>query len=199
MTTQFWLENPNILVQNIEIWPTNNMTSTQKYNAISRLIIILTLIGYMATQSVQLLVISCSTLAIIVYLNSFDVTNRKSRAFNLSEGFVNNDLYDVIKPNLDKSTTKNPFCNVMMDSESNKKIAPPSYNKEVKEEIHANTEELIKDSNKNNKDISKIFNEVGDKDKFDNSMRHFYSMPNTQIPNDQAGFTEFCYGNLAKK
>jgi len=199
MSTQFWLENPNVLVQNLEIWPTNNMNSVQKYNAITRLILILTIIGYISTQSSTLLLISVSTLVIIIYLNNFQGLNKKQEKQDLSEGFVNTDLYDVIKPNLDESTKKNPFCNVMLDSESNKKIAPPSYNKEVENEINLKVHGSIKDNNNNNKDIDKLFDEIGDKDSFKNSMRSFHSMPNTQIPNDQAGFTEFCYGNLAKK
>ena len=27
-------------------------------------------------------------------------------------------------------------------------------------------------------------------------MRNFYTMPNTQIPNNQKKFAEFCYGNM---
>ena len=27
-------------------------------------------------------------------------------------------------------------------------------------------------------------------------MRNFYSMPNTQIPNNQKDFANFCYGNM---
>ena len=27
-------------------------------------------------------------------------------------------------------------------------------------------------------------------------MRNFYAMPNTQIPNNQKDFAEFCYGNM---
>ena len=42
MTTQFWLDNPNELVRTIEIWPTEDMTTIEKYNAITRLMLILT-------------------------------------------------------------------------------------------------------------------------------------------------------------
>jgi len=28
-------------------------------------------------------------------------------------------------------------------------------------------------------------------------MRNFHTMPNTQIPNNQRSFAEFCYGNMA--
>ena len=37
-----------------------------------------------------------------------------------------------------------------------------------------------------------------DKKEFEGSLRAFYSTANTEIPNDQAGFTDFCYGNLDK-
>ena len=29
------------------------------------------------------------------------------------------------------------------------------------------------------------------------SLRQFYSTANTTIPNNQAGFAEFCYGNMS--
>ena len=31
---------------------------------------------------------------------------------------------------------------------------------------------------------------------FNNSMWNWYATPNTKIPNDQAGFAEYCYGDM---
>jgi len=41
----------------------------------------------------------------------------------------------------------------------------------------------------------KLFADLGDKYEFDDSMRSFYTNPNTTIPNYQKGFAEFCYGS----
>ena len=45
MTETFWLQNPKILLAHAEFWPQENMTFERKLNAITRLIIILTLLG----------------------------------------------------------------------------------------------------------------------------------------------------------
>ena len=42
----------------------------------------------------------------------------------------------------------------------------------------------------------RYFLDLGDNLSFDSSMRNFYAMPNTQIPNNQKEFAEFCYGNM---
>ena len=42
----------------------------------------------------------------------------------------------------------------------------------------------------------RLFLDLGDNLAFDRSMRNFYAMPNTTVPNDQKGFGEFCYGDM---
>ena len=42
----------------------------------------------------------------------------------------------------------------------------------------------------------KLFKNLGENIGFEHSMRNFYSTANTQIPNDQKGFAEFCYGDM---
>ena len=43
---------------------------------------------------------------------------------------------------------------------------------------------------------ARLFKNLGDNLTFQHSMRNFYSMPNTQIPNNQKDFANFCYGNM---
>ena len=43
----------------------------------------------------------------------------------------------------------------------------------------------------------KLYKNLGDNLTFQNSLRNFYSTPNTNIPNNQKDFAEFCYGNMA--
>lgn len=195
----FWLYNPNILIHSYDIWPTKNMTIIRKYNAISRIIILFTIIGFVATQSYELLIVALISLAAIFYL--YYTNNEISESFqsdiNLPNGHLNKDLYEIIKPNLDNSTIENPFSNVMVTSTPNKKIAPPSYISNVKDDIKENVLAAIKKCNPDNNDIDKLLSEVGDEIKLDSSLRNFYSTPNTQIPNDQKGFTDFCYNNLS--
>ena len=153
MTTQFWLENPNELVRTIEIWPIEEMTNIEKYNAITRLMLILTTIGFIATRSYQLIIVSICFMASVVYLHHINNEKKVVDGFDTEKGL------EEIKKNLDTSTKNNPFCNVMLDSDVDKKVAPPAYNTEVKEEIQKNVIDQISKNNENNKDIQKIFNE----------------------------------------
>ena len=61
-----------------------------------------------------------------------------------------------------------------------RKPAAPAFNKEVEREIN----EKVADP--------RLFLDLGDKIEFDGSMRNFYAMPNTQIPNNQKDFAMFC-------
>ena len=186
MTTQFWLDNPNELVKTKEIWPMEGMTTIEKYNAITRLMLILTTIGFIATKSYELIIVSMCFMASVVYLHYIN-TER-----NVVDGFDSKEALNEIRKNVDVSSEQNPYSNVMINSDVNKKIAPPAYNKEIKEEINNNIIKQITNNNETNKDIQKIFNEDGDKREFEGSLRSFYSTANTEIPNDQASFTDFC-------
>ena len=49
MVSSFWLDNPSILFNKkkiLELWPQQKQTMDDKLNAITRLIIILTVLGY---------------------------------------------------------------------------------------------------------------------------------------------------------
>jgi len=195
--SKLWFNDPNILVKELDIWPMEDMSSVRKYNAITRLVLILTIIGFIATKSIQIILIGIICLGIIVYVN---INNKeKDIKLNINENFVDNDLYHLMKPNLDLGSKTNPFGNVMMESEASKKIAAPGYNSNVKEEIKKNVFEAIKENNKNNSDIEKIVENDVDKKNFESSLHNYYSTANSQQPNDQQGFIDFCYGNLAKK
>ena len=54
--TDFWINDPTILLNKnyiTEIWPNNNYNLARKLNAITRTIIILTILGYFLTKSIK--------------------------------------------------------------------------------------------------------------------------------------------------
>ena len=51
-----------------DLWPNSSMSVEQKLNAISRLVIILTLLGFLVTRGVRILITGAVTLAVIVIL-----------------------------------------------------------------------------------------------------------------------------------
>ena len=56
MTTPFWINNPTILLDKNSInqlWPMKQMTVEEKLNAMTRLIIILTLLGYLISKQMK--------------------------------------------------------------------------------------------------------------------------------------------------
>ena len=67
--TKFWLNSPNVLLDRnyiTEIFPDKNFSLAQKLNAITRLVIVMTILGYLFTRSVKILVSAAITLVIVV-------------------------------------------------------------------------------------------------------------------------------------
>ena len=189
----FWLENPNALLnkQHItEIWPNSDFDLGRKLNAITRLIIILAILGYFLTKSIYIPV--SALVSIIVLVIIFKTKNKKE------EGFVGtfkkrdaalHEIGQVLEKEFTLPTKKNPAMNILMNEYSEnptRKPAAPAYNDEVHEEINEKAQSRDK----------RLFKNLGDNLAFENSMRNFYAMPNTQIPNNQKDFAMFCYGNM---
>jgi hypothetical protein len=88
MTVQFWVNNPAILLQKqyiLELWPTPTMTSEQKQNAIARLVIIASVLGYLFTRNVKIIIAGILTLVGLIIVHSAN----KPKLTNalLTEGF----------------------------------------------------------------------------------------------------------------
>ena len=64
----FWLNDPLILFrhENLSFWPSKQQTFTEKLNSITRLIVIVTLVGFLITKSMPILVVSILSLASLV-------------------------------------------------------------------------------------------------------------------------------------
>jgi len=212
----FWSQNPNILFQQkyfFEFFPTENMTYSQKLNAISRMVIFLTIIAFVFTKSIRLLVVSAITLFCIFmlfYYQEQEKTKTDSKKLDLEknmENFDNIATYTLkqndipIKENVFSAPTSlNPFSNVLIsdyDYNVNKKPAAPAFNTNVNNDILNQAKQLVKDANPDQPDISdKLFKDLGEQYVFEQSLRPFHSNPSTTIPNDQQGFAEFCYGSM---
>ena len=64
----FWSNDPSILLNKdaiLELWPTPKMEYEQKLNAITRLIVLLTLLGFLFTMSFKILLTGIVTVAVI--------------------------------------------------------------------------------------------------------------------------------------
>ena len=190
----FWLENPNALLNKnyiTEVWPNSDFDLGRKLNAITRLIIILAILGYFLTKSLYIPVSAFVSLIVLVIIYKSKSKETQKEGFNLGFHSIhpNKELGQILEKEFTMPTKKNPVMNVLMNEykeSPNRKPAAPAYNDEVQEEIN----EKAKTQDK------RLYKNLGDNLSFENSMRNFYAMPNTQIPNNQKDFALFCYGNM---
>ena len=163
---QFWTNEPTILFNKeymFELWPTSDMCYEQKLNAITRLVILITILGYVSTTSTRILVVGTLTLAVIFGL--FKMRMQKLTNQMLNEGFsiqgnqvtgmfdkktdsyVNPVTLDtVLKSEFKEGTKKNPFSNVLLtqiNGDPERKSAPPSFNVDVDEDITKNIKKAV--------------------------------------------------------
>ena len=201
---KFWLSNPYVLFEQDKIfslWPLESMSREAKVNAITRLILFITLGGMIIFRDLKIIVTSVITIVFLIltyyYLNR---QNNLSILNKLKEGFSDESYYEANRDNFTTPETKNPTMSVLLpeiNDNPDRLKAAPSYNRAVKKEINDSAKDIIKKNFNDNKIESKLFENLGDKQQFEQSMRQFYTPPNTQIPNNQGEFLNFCYGNLA--
>jgi hypothetical protein len=206
--TSFWLNNPSILLKQSdisELWPQPDMSMERKLNSITRLIVLLTLLGYLITRKDKFLITGVITLVVIVIL--YFIQNKKEKDV---EGFtLGPDAFKLTKNNFieptntnptnTKPTITNPAMNVLLTEivdNPERKPAELAYEPSVNADINKQTIDMVKKNfNDPNIDV-RLFKDLGDSYVFDQSMRTWYATPNTQIPNDQGAFADFCYGDM---
>ncbi len=199
----FWFEDPSILVKKDKItslWPSTKQNIDDKLNSITRLIILLTIIGYIFTKNLNIIISSAVTLIIIILIHKSKKNSIVKKNINKKEGYsnLNRDIKaNLKKANLVEPTQKNPLMNVLLTDIKDtpkRKEAAPSFNKTIKKTIN----KLTKDIGLN----EKIFKDLGDNISFernlnlDKSMQRFYTTANSRVANNQTAFAKYCYGNM---
>lgn len=176
------------------------MTSNEKLNSITRLIIILTILGYLITEKNKIILTGVVTIVSIVLLFVIKRNEElKKGVIDVKEAFTNMDVYNDNKSNFTQPTVTNPVMNVLMTEyadKPNRMEAAPSYFPEVNNNINKNIKQMIKNNFEDQTVDEKLFNDLGDSFEFNQSMRSWYVTPNTKIPNDQNEFAKFCYGDM---
>jgi hypothetical protein len=229
MTTPFWSNEPTILFNTdniLQVWPQPSMSFEAKLNAISRFIIVLSVLGFVFTMRPHFLVIGAITLAIILSLyryrkqtivngltENFDNQSKDDNAKNKKKGnknvrkitpttFTTNPvtLDSVLRSEFHPTTKQNPFGNVLLTDimdDPERKAAAPSFNPDVHEDI---TTAVKKQTQMLNPDIistnKQLYGDLKDNYDLDMSMQRFYSTANSRISNDQGSFGAYLYGNM---
>jgi hypothetical protein len=168
MTTPFWSNEPTILFNTdniLQVWPQPSMSFEAKLNAISRFVIVLSVLGFVFTMRPHFLVIGAITLAIILSLYRY---RKQAIVKGLTENFDNQDdndkkkkkgnnrnknvrkitpttfttdpvtLESMLRSEFHPTTKQNPFGNVLLTDimdEPERKSAAPSFNPDVHEDI----------------------------------------------------------------
>jgi len=217
MTIQFWSNDPTILFNKdfiFELWPTTSMCYEQKLNAISRLIILLTILGYILTMSKRVIFVGILTLLVIFVLytmrkqkitketlENFTVQGNEVTGLfdNKPKSFINPVTLDaVLRTEFKEGNKKNPFSNVLLtqiNDEPERKAAPPSFNVDVDEDITKNVKRAVQMMNPGIKNTNKqLFGDLWQNFQLDQSNRVFYSTANTRVANDQGAYGQYLYG-----
>jgi hypothetical protein len=214
MATPFWFNDVTILFNKehiFQLYPTTYMSYESKLNAISRLIIFMTLLGILIAQNIQLGIVGGLTLAILVAIYKF----RKQRILqsltsDKMEGFKNSNvaekttnpvtLESVLRSEFHPTTKKNPFGNVLLTDihdSPDRKAAAPSFNPDVHEEIGKAVKKQTQMLHPDIMNTSKqIYGDLKDNYDLDKSLMRFYSTPNTRVENDQGAYANYLYGSM---
>ena len=227
MTTPFWSNEPTILFNKydiLQLWPTENMSFEAKLNAISRIVIVLSLLGFLFTRNSNLLIIGTITIAIVYSLYKLRKQNIVSSLVK-KEGFkVNRDylkqlptdesvtdklvvgtttnpitLETVLRNEFHPTNYKNPMGNVLLTDiydDPDRRAAAPSFNPDVNEDINNAVKKQTQMLNPSIKGTnSQIYGDLKDNYDLDQSMMRFYTTANTRVTNDQGSFAKWLYSD----
>ena len=210
MSTSIWLNDPTILLKHDklkDIWPLEKMSNEEKINAITRLVIMLTILGYLVSASAKIFYLGIITLGIIIalYYSQNNRFNKKENFLNRLSGvypaLTNPVTYEIHKNKYSKPSISNPLMNVLVPEiyyDTERKPAAPTFNKSVEKEINSSVKEFVTNTTfGGDKDIEKkLFVDLGDEMQFDRSMLPFNATAGTTIPNDRGAFQEYLYGDM---
>jgi hypothetical protein len=208
MAIKIWFDDPSILFNKdfiFELWPTMDMCYEQKINAITRLVILITILGYILTSSQRIVAVGVLTLVVIYVL--FKMRKQKITKEMLNEGFTTVEvtgepvpLDTILKTDFKQGNKKNPFSNVLLTQigdEPDRKSAPPSFNVDCDEDITKNVKRSIQMMNPGIKNTNKqLFGDLYQEQQLDNFSRQLYSTPNTRVENDGISYAKFLYGDM---
>jgi hypothetical protein len=167
---KMWVSDPFILLDKNhihEVWPKDGTSIETKLNAGSRMVIILSILGYLVTMNINFFIIGFITLAVVGGLYTVssgtakigsDSTNGDSHDKERKEGFVDFENsnprerygYDrknvPIKGEFQQPTVSNPLMNVLLpeiQDEPDRGGAMPAFVPEVESNINETAKQYI--------------------------------------------------------
>ena len=117
MNTSFWLDNPNVLLNKnhlTEIWPQDNFDLDRKLNAITRLILILAILGFLFTKSSYIIVSAAVSIVVLVMIHKSKSSSKLEAMSNLDVKINKEEFEELLNEEFTMPTKKNPFMNVLI-------------------------------------------------------------------------------------
>lgn len=193
MSSTFWINEPKILIDVKQpIIPNTNLSCETNINAITKIVIVISLLGMIITESLNYVISGVLTILLLIFI--YYHTKKREYYSNLSKEEILNRC--KLKTVTTKPTKTNPLMNVTLpeiNENPNRAPASDSYLPTTIKEIN---DDVKKDIIEKNDLDPRLFKDLGDQMTFDQSMRQFYTTASTTIPNDQDAFAEFCYGDM---
>ena len=193
MSSTFWLNEPKILIDVKQpIIPNNKLSCETNINAITKIVIVVSLLGMVITESLNYVISGVLTILLLIFI--YYHTKKREHYSNLSK----DKLLSRCKLNTitTKPTKQNPLMNVSLpeiNGNPNRAPATESYLPATVKQINDDIKQNIIEKN----DLDpRLFKDLGDQMTFDQSMRQFYTTASTTTPNDQGAFANFCYGDM---
>ena len=202
---QFWINEPTVLLNNqyiTELWPSADMSYEQKMNAVTRLVILISFLGYLLSMKPRILVAGLLTIICVVIL--FKMKKPKMTRDMLTEGFTaaSSTLTpaEIVKSDFKSGDKRNPFSNVLLtqiNDDPERKSAPPAFEPNVDETITKNVKRTVQLLNPGIKNTNKqLYGDLWNDFELGQSNRAFFSTANTRVENDQTSLGQYLYGNM---
>ena len=164
-----WYNNINSLFDKpFEFFPSNDLNTNGKINAMARLAIYFALFIILANKNQKWLSISVFLLLMSLFIGS-------------TENFSDLQSSNCVKP-----TVNNPFMNFTLDD----------YYKNPNREANCPINTVRDDMRK--KFLKKVERDPSDLWGQNISDRNFYTTPSTKLVNNQKDFAEWCYGTMGQ-
>jgi hypothetical protein len=178
-----WYENPRVLYegqQYAQILPMSNMSVAQQLNAVFRFFIYLGVILALIQSNYRYLFMIVFAALLTVLMYEYQKTKQVA-----AESFLRDDGIEIVDNAVcQRSTIENPFMNPSIADITD----APQRPKACRITVPAVQEAIQKNFDaRYYQDVNDVFNKNA-------SQREFYTVPNTQIPNDQETFARWCYG-----
>lgn len=192
----FWYEDITVLFDKdrlIEFFPTKDMNLNEKFNAISRFFIYLSIVLFIVYRNYNIFFIPLVALSIlwIVWHNDAVMHKINIEQFDMK---IKQDLgirpdvpikIDSVGNICQRPTPYNPFMNVLISDYTDGPNRPPACSL-ADDDIKAENDEYF------NYNLYKNVEDIWDKN---NSQRQYITMPWTTIPNDRDTFQKWLYSS----